>query len=51
MPSPAGTKPVSMMCPDCSPPKAQPRLSSSMSTLRSPTGVVATSIPATFIAR
>ena len=46
MPSPDGTKPVSMMCPDCSPPSAQPRRSSSASTLRSPTSVVATSIPA-----
>ena len=45
MPSPAGTKPVSMMWPDCSPPSAQPRSSSSASTLRSPTGVVATSTP------
>ena len=37
MPSPEGTKPVSMMWPDCSPPSAQPRRISSAITWRSPT--------------
>src|ERR687888_525654 len=46
----AAAKPVSIMCPDCSPPSAQPRRTSSAITWRSPTGVVATSMPASPIA-
>ena len=41
---------VQIKWPDCSPPSAQSRRSSSAETLRSPTGVVATSIPAASIA-
>ena len=50
MPSPVGAKPVQMMWPDCSPPSVQPRSRSSSETWRSPTWVVATSIPASSIA-
>ena len=50
MPSPVGPSSSQMMCPDCSPPSVQPRRSSSLATWRSPTGVVATSIPASAIA-
>ena len=46
MPSPEGVSRMSTMWPDCSPPSTQSRRKSSSTTCRSPTSVVATSMPA-----
>ena len=47
---PDGVSRMSTMWPDCSPPSTQPRRNSSSTTCRSPTSVVATSMPASSIA-